>query len=200
MTDGLEARHGTILIVCTGNVCRSPYIERRLSAALAETSIAVSSAGTGALVGSEMDPRVARRLSELGLRSEGFVARQLTSEMARAADLILGATREHRSLIVRMEPSALRRTYALADFSDLAAHLLRSNLADLPRSSSSTDNFVRAVSDAVTRCRGEVRARTAEEAEIIDPYRRPDKVLDRMIQQVDALVPAIATVLTTPMV
>lgn len=191
MTDGLEARDGTILIVCTGNVCRSPYIERRLSAALGETSIAVSSAGTSALVGSRMDPRVAVRLSELGLNSDGFVARQLTAEMARAADLILGATREHRSLIVRMEPSVLRRTYALADFSDLAAHLQSTAAVDIEQVVAPATNFVRGISDVAVRSRGEVRVRTREESEIVDPFRAPDKVLERMVHQVDRLLPPI---------
>lgn len=194
MTDGLEATDGTILVVCTGNVCRSPYIERRLSAALGETSIAVSSAGTGALVGSEMDPRVARRLSELGLTSEGFVARQLTPEMARAADLILGATREHRSSIVRMEPSVLRRTYALADFSDLAAYLAGRHQTSGALRAEAPWSFVRRVSQLAALGRDEVRARTVEEAEIVDPFRRSDKMLERMIQQADTLLDPIVSV------
>lgn len=191
-------RDGTILIVCTGNVCRSPYIERRLAAALDKTNITVSSAGTGALVGSEMDPRVAQRLRELGLNSQGFVARQLTPEMARAADLILGATREHRSSIVRTEPSVLRRTYALADFSDLAGHLARSAAVWPERSPLSSGSFVRRVSEAAVRGRGEVRARTREEAEIVDPFRASDRLLERMIEQVDALLPSIISALDQP--
>ena len=46
---------GSILVVCTGNVCRSPYIERRLRHELAGTGIEVTSAGTRALVGHDMD-------------------------------------------------------------------------------------------------------------------------------------------------
>lgn len=195
MTDGLDARDGNILIVCTGNVCRSPYIERRLSGALTKTNISVSSAGTGALVGSEMDSRVAKRLLELGLSPEGFHARQLTREMARDADLILGATREHRSAVVRMEPRVLRRTYALADFSDLAAHLSKTGMAAAGRADRSSETFVRRVCEAAALGRGEVRARTKEEAEIVDPFRAPDKVLERMIDQIDALLPAVVAVL-----
>src|SRR5450759_4050488 len=53
-TMGDEAR---ILIVCTGNICRSPFIERLLQHELDspgngfEQGIIVRSAGTGALVG-----------------------------------------------------------------------------------------------------------------------------------------------------
>lgn len=194
MADGLEGRDGRILVVCTGNVCRSPYIERRLSAALDKTGISVSSAGTSALVGSEMDPRVAQRLSELGLRAEGFVARQLTAEMARSADLILGATREHRSLVVRMEPSVLRRTYAFADFSDLAAHVVDSDTLATRQSDGPVGTFVRRVSEAAARGRGGFRARTKEESEIVDPFRASDKILERMTGKVDALLPAVVAI------
>lgn len=194
MTDGPDAKDGTILVVCTGNVCRSPYIERRLSAALSKTNISVSSAGTGALVGSDMDPRVAHRLRELGLSSDGFAARQLTPEIARSADLILAATREHRSSIVRMESSVLRRTYALADFSDLTAHLSKTGMVVARRADGASGTFVRRVSDAAALGRGEVRARTRDEAEIVDPFRAPDKILERMVEQVDTLLPAVVSV------
>lgn len=194
MTDGPEVKDGTILVVCTGNVCRSPYIERRLSAALSKTDISVSSAGTGALVGSDMDSRVAHRLRELGLSSDGFEARQLTPEIARSADLILAATREHRSSIVRMESSVLRRTYALADFSDLTAHLSKTGMVVARRADGTSGNFVRRVSDAAALGRGEIRARTRDEAEIVDPFRAPDKILERMVEQVDTLLPAVVAV------
>lgn len=143
-----------------------------------------------------MDSRVAHRLRELGLSSDGFAARQLTPEIARHADLILAATREHRSSIVRMESSVLRRTYALADFSDLAAHLSKTGMVVARRADGTSGTFVRRVSEAAALGRGEVRARTRDEAEIVDPFRAPDKVLDRMFEQVDSLLPAVVAVLS----
>ena len=47
---------GHILVVCTGNICRSPYIERRLAGLLADTDAVVTSAGTRALVGAPIEP------------------------------------------------------------------------------------------------------------------------------------------------
>jgi protein-tyrosine phosphatase len=167
-----------------------------LAAALAETEIQVASAGTGALVGSKIEPRVAGHLSEAGLRAEDFRARQLTSELARDADLLLCATREHRSLVVRMEPSTLRRTFALADFSDIAVRLAEAELGDQSVLGTESGSFVRQMSVAATRARGEVRARTAEEAAIVDPFRRPEKVVGEMVHQVDALLRPIVSVLT----
>lgn len=188
----LQARDGSILVVCTGNVCRSPYIERLLRSRLVETNISVSSAGTAALVGSDMDPHVARRLTYLGGDSTEFEARQLTAGMVNAADLILCATRQHRSQVVRMTPRALRRTYALPDFSDLAVHLVG---AAIPLRAE-PDNFIACVSASAEKARSSVQARTNEEAAIIDPFRQSEKVFERMFDGVEQMLPPIIAVLT----
>nr|WP_255455571.1 hypothetical protein [Microlunatus sp. Gsoil 973] len=184
-------RDGTILVVCTGNVCRSPYIERRLAAALEKTDISVSSAGTGALVDSEMDPRVAQRLRESGLRPDHFSARQLTAELAASADLVLCASRSHRAQVVRMNPRLLRRTYALADFSDLAQRVI--DTGTIP---SGPGSFVRSATQAAEEARADVQARTNEQAEIVDPFRQADKIFEQMFTQVDRLMPPIVALLT----
>ncbi|WP_170144128.1 hypothetical protein [Calidifontibacter indicus] len=46
-----------ILVVCTGNICRSPYIERVLATQLAGRGYTVESAGTRALVDYPMEPQ-----------------------------------------------------------------------------------------------------------------------------------------------
>lgn len=169
----------------------------RLAASLASERLRVRSAGTEALVGSEMEPRVAQHLVDLGIDSHGFRARQLKPELVSGADLILCATREHRSLAVRMEPSSLRRTYALADFSDICSRIIQlgyPGLRDDVAPQNKADGLASLV-EAATRTRGEVPARTTEQAEIVDPFRRADKILDAMIEQVEHLLPPVAAVL-----
>lgn len=83
----------------------------------------------------------------------------------------------------------------MADFSDLALHLAKTGMVAARRADGSSGNFVRRVCEAAALGRGEVRARTKQEAHIVDPYRAPDKILDRMIEQVDALLPAIVAAL-----
>lgn len=188
----LQEKDGSILIVCTGNVCRSPYIERLLRARLAETNITVTSAGTGALTGSDMDPQVAERLALTGGDSDGFSARPLSVAVATDADLILCATRQHRSQVVQLTPKVLRRTYALADFSDLASRLVGTAIPP----HAGMGPFVRAVSAAAEQARANVQPRTGDRAEIVDPFRQPKKVFEQMFAQVERLLPPIVAVLT----
>jgi len=56
----------SILTVCTGNVCRSPAVERLLSTELGPT-VQVSSAGTHALVGHPISQPMAALLTASGI-------------------------------------------------------------------------------------------------------------------------------------
>ena len=110
---------GVVLVVCTGNVCRSPYVERLLTHALRDTAVVVRSAGTGALVGAPVDPGSAVRLEAAGAEPGGFAARQLEPRDVAEADLVLAATRQHLSSVVPLHPAALRYGFALRDLADL---------------------------------------------------------------------------------
>ena len=57
--------------------------------------IEVTSAGTGALVGSNMTPQIARLLAEHQADAEGFLARSVTTQAVADADLVLALTRPH---------------------------------------------------------------------------------------------------------
>ena len=118
----------SVLAVCTGNICRSPAVERLLAQHLAGAAT-VFSAGTGALVGAPISPPMASLVEAAGGDASGFAARQLTRDVVRSADLVLALTRAHRSAVVRLEPAALRRTFTLRE---LARLLSLTTLEDLP--------------------------------------------------------------------
>src|SRR6185295_2085365 len=90
----------SILVICTGNICRSPIsegllrdaLQRRFGAAAPD----VSSAGTSGLEGSGAMPESVQAASELGIEIGGHVARRLTPSMAAEADLLLCMARDHR--------------------------------------------------------------------------------------------------------
>lgn len=108
-----------ILIVCVGNVCRSPLAERLLRRALADEVAAglveVTSAGTGALDGRPMEPAAAAELERLGGSAEGFVARPVTEAVLAGSDLVLTATTDVRKQVVGLAPAVLHRTFTLKE-------------------------------------------------------------------------------------
>lgn len=108
-----------ILVVCVGNLCRSPLAAAVLQARLGP-EYAVTSAGLLAAEGQPMDPGAAAEATRLGLDVSAFRTRRLTPEMLRQADLVLAATREIRSRIVGLEPTALSRTFTLREIGSLA--------------------------------------------------------------------------------
>lgn len=181
-----HAPSGHILIVCTGNICRSPYIERVLAHELADTGILVSSAGTGALVGNPIDPQSASRVAAAGADPEGFAARQVTKQIVADADLIIGATREHLADIVPLHPRALRYAFALHDLGDLLAAVTPAEIAAAPG-----DNRVAKVAAAAISKRGIVNPRLPEESGIVDPYRQPTEVFDQMVSEIATSLPSI---------
>ncbi|MFP5023378.1 arsenate reductase/protein-tyrosine-phosphatase family protein [Pseudonocardia phyllosphaerae] len=119
-----------VLVVCTGNICRSPAGELLLRNLLVgrlggreAARVEVSSAGVRAVVGSGMHPMTRRQLAPWGLeqRAESFVARQLDGDVIHGVDLVLGANVRHRSTVLERFPHLLDRTFALREFARLSA-------------------------------------------------------------------------------
>ncbi|TDT94066.1 protein-tyrosine phosphatase [Streptomyces sp. 846.5] len=111
-----------VLVVCTGNVHRSPLAERLLTQRLGSAGqlIQVSSAGTAARQGTPMAPQSAALLAEMGGDPTGAVAHRLTADLVRGSDLVLGAAAEHREAAVRLSPQwALRRAFTLRELARL---------------------------------------------------------------------------------
>jgi protein-tyrosine phosphatase len=95
-----------ILIVCVGNVCRSPIAEYLFSHHLAPTGSRIASAGIGALVGKPMDATALQLLAGCGVDGSSHRARQLSSLMLRDADLVLAVQRKHAESIRRAVPES----------------------------------------------------------------------------------------------
>ena len=93
-----------ILIVCVGNICRSPVAECLLRHHLVERDVTVESAGLGALVGKPMDTTALQLLHEHGVDGSSHRARQLTKDMLRKADLVMAMERGHMASLTRMAP------------------------------------------------------------------------------------------------
>lgn len=178
-----------LLVVCTGNVCRSPVAERLGAAYLAGAEdgprIALASAGVRALVGAPVDPASARALEELGSTADGFRARQLTEQLAAAADLTLTMTRAHRADVLARAPRAMARTFTLRE----AARLLNlvdpgEPLPDVP------EERMRALVARMAAMRS--RRPTGPDDDIADPVGQDDEVHRRTARTIaEALLPVL---------
>ncbi|WP_374968445.1 low molecular weight phosphatase family protein [Terrabacter sp. BE26] len=190
-----RADGGAILVVCTGNVCRSPYIERRLAQLCASSGIVVSSAGTGALVGSPIDPGSLGELRARGASTAEFAARQVTERMVADADLVLTATRVHRAEIVRLLPRSMGYCFALSDFADLVADADAEVLAEFGDPELGGTWTAHVAGFAAER-RGTIPPRPREESDIFDPYGQGRSAFARMAREVERALPAVTAVLS----
>lgn len=113
-----DARRIDVLVVCTGNLCRSPMMQSVLSYAL--PGRVIRSAGTAAPSGQEWHPLTTEVLAESGYHVSGQ-AHRLKKQHVRDAKLILTAEGAHRGYVVGLDDSAADRTYTMLE----AERLLR---------------------------------------------------------------------------
>jgi len=103
-----------ILVVCVGNICRSPVGERLLQQALPDRT--VTSAGLGALVGKPADALAAEVAADHGLSLDRHIAQQFTPQLGSEQDLILVLEPGHKHEIARISPQLSGRVMLLDQF------------------------------------------------------------------------------------
>jgi len=100
-----------ILVVCDGNICRSPTVAAILKSL--KPGLAISSAGLVGLEGKDMDPTAREVAEQNGLYCGQHVARKLTSEMCRDSDLILVMESRQKDRLSQKFPEASGKTFLL---------------------------------------------------------------------------------------
>lgn len=172
-----------VLVVCTGNICRSPYMAGALATAIPD--LVIAGAGTAAMVGWEPVPEVLDALEVIGAPAPAR-ARQLNRKQVRGSTLVLTATTEHRGEVIGLEPDAETRTFTLKEAARLAVGYVprgettRQRVADLGRhlhESAANDPW-------------------DHDDDLDDPYGRDAAAYATMIAEVDAALTVIAPALT----
>jgi len=178
-----------ILVVCEGNICRSPYVEHALRAALPELGahgVRIESAGTRARTGLPMVDRSAAALRDRGIEADEFRSRALHDVPALAAvDLVLTLERRHRADVLDLEPSILRRTFTLAEFARAAARMHCAAAVDAPA--------FPALVDSVRAAR--LPGTASDSDDVADPIRGDDSEHERFRARVAAPIAAISRLL-----
>jgi len=101
-------KFNSILVVCVGNICRSPTGAALLRAKL--PTMKVESAGLQAMVGSAADPSAHLTASKHGISLDNHIAQQLTSGLCREYDLILVMEKRHIEGVARIAPEVRGKT------------------------------------------------------------------------------------------
>ena len=107
----------TILLVCSGNTCRSPMAEALCKQMLAEklrvpreklgeAGYEILSAGVGAISGVPASPNAVEACRQVGADLTSHRSRQMTSDLLRQADVIWTMCEHHSAAVLRMVPEA----------------------------------------------------------------------------------------------
>lgn len=110
-----------VLLVCTGNICRSPLAEAMLRRELASRGagdITVLSAGTGAWDGAPASEGAYLVGLEHDLDLSGHRARLLTRDLVQDAGLVLTMARHHRARVHELGGEG--RTHVLGEYAGRA--------------------------------------------------------------------------------
>src|SRR5258706_12640717 len=120
----------TILLVCTGNVCRSPMAEGIFrQATRSRGDYRVLSAGLGAMEGQPPSAYAIQAVRELGIDISGQRSRMLTPELVHQADFIFGMTHSHIDTVMLLYPHAAEKTFLLREF-DETLDLFEKDISD----------------------------------------------------------------------
>ncbi len=181
-----------IVIVCTANVIRSPFVagllSTRMPARLSE-HLEVESAGTLARSGMPADPRLVELGGTYGLDLDSHRSKRLDEGVLRSGDTVLCAERTHRRVVLDLRPDLISSVFTLREFSRLLE-------AGQGRASSWAG-----LVEAASRQRLTVRGARDEDDDVVDPVGGPDAAwlaFERQATQAVSTILGVAATLPAP--
>lgn len=104
----------SILVVCEGNICRSPMAQGLLASALPK--LQVQSAGFGALVGMPADETAVRLMRSRGVDISAHRASQINRQMCVQADMVLVMEPSQRKRLEELYPQVCGRVFRVGEY------------------------------------------------------------------------------------
>ncbi len=184
-----------VLVVCTGNICRSAYVQyalqAQLNALLGDRARAkVTSAGTEpnqalTVPGPLLDLAPSRRVRAALTQHR---PQQLTGRSLAGQDLVLTATDDHLDEVLREDPAAVRRTFTILGIGTLLRDHGEELAAAVPPGAGVT-----ALVTALAELRSRLIAHGEQpDADLPDPFRGPAEGYAAMAQTAQPIIELLA--------
>jgi protein-tyrosine-phosphatase/tRNA A37 threonylcarbamoyladenosine synthetase subunit TsaC/SUA5/YrdC len=136
----------SVLLVCTGNTCRSAMAHGILAQRLRDQRVVVCSAGTNTMPGLPATEGARQAAEALGIDLSQHFSTLLSASQIRDADLILVMESRHKRRVIELLPEAASRTFLLAEFSGVP------RLEEIPDPLGSSLEVFREVAKIIAEC------------------------------------------------
>jgi protein-tyrosine phosphatase len=105
-----------IVVICSGNICRSPMAEALLAHDLAVRGVSARVTSVGTLdLDSPADPLAVQVVAERGIDISPHRSHVMTEQSLTGADLVIGMAREHVRAAALVDPSVYARAFTLRE-------------------------------------------------------------------------------------
>lgn len=192
-----RGEQSTILVVCTGNVCRSPLAQALLQSVVTPLNrdLSVQSAGTGALIGGEIPNEIREQARLWHLNLDTHAPTQISTTDIERAALILTAERYHRAEIVGLVPSTSRKVFTLKQLARITENMLLGAEQAVVESLRS-DTFSALIDEVADHRALTPPPEQVDDDDIADPYRRSQHEYDLSAADIRVAVETIARFLS----
>lgn len=147
-----------VLLVCTGNTCRSPMAEGLLKQLWAQSGagwdLLISSAGTGAIDGDRASEHAVTVMKGLGFDLSGHRSRSLRSDVISQADLILTMTGRHKQHLLMLRPDLGSRVFTLGEYAGIGQEVsdpYGGSLTDYKNTATDMEVLLKAIVERIKR-------------------------------------------------
>lgn len=185
----------TVLAVCTGNICRSPAMERLFAQVFTDVvGLRAHSGGTHAHDGEDMQPLMKQRVRDFGADAENFVARQVTAAMVARADLVLTATGVQLQHVTDVVPEVGGRTFTIRELGRLLRTIDADGLREAAGQDASELGTLAVLVPLLDAAREDSRPVEGDE-DVVDPYLLSEEVYDESFGQIIQPIEALAALI-----